>query len=154
MINREIIFRGLPLNDSLGYGKTFVYGDLIQYAKNEVFILEQNSRSWDILEAGIMVEPSTVGQLTYTKDIENNEIYEGDVVKGRRNRYFKVVYDNFNNRFAFESLTNEERITLNRHNIEDFEFKVVGNKYLGIEDDDVETSVVQEINKLLLGDGE
>lgn len=73
---RQIKFRGLRVD-----GKGWEYGDLIQYSKTEIKILDQFFREWDILEAASDVNPCTVGQFTGIIDKNGKEIYEGDILR-------------------------------------------------------------------------
>lgn len=74
---RETKFRGFTKNLDKN---EWVYGDLICFSKDEIFILEQNQRHWDILHDGYEVELESVGQCTESKDYKGVEIYEGDIV--------------------------------------------------------------------------
>lgn len=75
-MDRQIKFRGLRVD-----GKGWEYGDLIQYSKTEIKILDQFFREWDILEAASDVNPCTVGQFTGLLDKNGKEIYEGDICR-------------------------------------------------------------------------
>jgi len=45
------------------YDDKWTYGDLIHYDKDDIRILEQYQRKWDIKEAGERVKPETVSKL-------------------------------------------------------------------------------------------
>lgn len=61
-MQRTIKFRGKRIDNY-----EWVYGDLIQYRKNDSRILEQNFGEWDILESGYEVIPETVRTIYSTK---------------------------------------------------------------------------------------
>ena len=49
---RNIKFRGFSKNLT---NNEWVYGDLVNYSETEKIIVEQNSKTWDLLEGGIIL---------------------------------------------------------------------------------------------------
>lgn len=85
---REIKFRAIPL-----FGESFVFGSLI---------IEPNERGEDTYiirryENGRVcyfeVKKETIGQYTGLK-IKDIEVYEGDIIKARKDYCYKVVFEN------------------------------------------------------------
>lgn len=96
---RTIKFRGQRIDT-----KEWVYGDLIQYATNEILILPQFNRDWDIIEAGYNVIPETVGQFIGLLDKNKVEIYKGDLVRECGSIY-EIVWQAYTCRWIMQSLT-------------------------------------------------
>ena len=97
-MKREILFRAKRTNFN-----EWVFGDLINYSENEIKIIDQNCRCWDILEGGYDVIPETVGQ--YTGKTTKNEslcyydvkkLFEGDIFTiGDSKTTYLCVFENY-----------------------------------------------------------
>lgn len=81
---REIKFRGYDPNN-----EEWKYGSLIQYPNGNCVIVEfdtdGNELSYDVI-------PETVGEYTWTEDIDGEGIYEGDIVVIQRFFRSGLVY--------------------------------------------------------------
>ena len=80
---REILFRGKAVDGISinGVENAWVYGDLIHYAEDEAYIMDNNCKCWDVTHDGTRVIPETVGQYIGIKTTDNNtKLFDGDFV--------------------------------------------------------------------------
>lgn len=75
------------------------------------------------------VQEFTYQQSTELKDIDGNEIYEGDILQEKSTgHHLKVIWDDSSFITVLNNNSNEKfSYTLNNHNIGEFKWKVVGN---------------------------
>jgi hypothetical protein len=139
-MTRTILFRGKSKEKFLDYKsnkkrQVWAIGDLIQYDDNEIYILYNFDREWDILESGIRVIPETVSQLWIERDFEETcqtQIFENDIVQVD-NQKFIVEFNEENNCLALRDLINSNRwiYLSNLSNRKEFIKKmiIIGNKF-------------------------
>ena len=124
---REIKFRGFSKN--LIYNE-WVYGDLVHYYTDEIYILPQNERYWDIPHDGDEIIKESIEQYTGLKDKDGKEIYEGDILELT---YFddskNVMYVSYNDSAKFVLIEQVKNLSINMEFFDKENMEVIGNIY-------------------------